>query len=75
MYRLRVFEKRMLRRILGSENDDITEVWRRLHNGALRSILLSKYYLSDQIKKNQMGRACSMYGRQEICIQGFGGET
>jgi hypothetical protein len=35
MYRLRAFEKRVLRRILGSENDEITEVWRRLHNGEL----------------------------------------
>jgi len=29
----------------------------------------------NQIKKNEMGRACGMYGRQERCIQGFGGKT
>jgi len=29
--------------------------------------------LSDQIK--EMGGACSMYGGEERCIQGFGGET
>jgi hypothetical protein len=29
---------------------------------------------ADQIKKNEMGRACDMYGEKEGCIQGFGGE-
>jgi len=31
--------------------------------------------LGDQIKKNEVGWACSMYGREGICIQDFGGET
>ena len=31
-------------------------------------------YLSDQIKKNEMGRACSTYRGNERCIQGVGGE-
>jgi hypothetical protein len=30
-----------------------------------------KFYSGDQIKKNEMGRACGTYGRQERCIQGF----
>jgi hypothetical protein len=30
---------------------------------------------SDQIKKNYLGGECSMYGGEERCIQGFGGET
>jgi hypothetical protein len=28
-------------------------------------LLLIKYYLGDQIKKTEMGRACSMYGGEE----------
>ena len=36
---------------------------------------LTKYYSGDQIEKNEMGRACIMYGDQERCIQCFGGET
>jgi hypothetical protein len=30
-----------------------------------------------QVEKNEneMGRACSAYGGEESCIQGFGGET
>ena len=30
--------------------------------GALYSVLLIKYYSGEQIKKNEMGRACSTYG-------------
>ena len=29
----------------------------------------------DKIEKNEMGGACSVYGGEETCIQGFGGET
>jgi hypothetical protein len=39
------------------------------------SVPLAKYFLGDQIKKNEMGGACGKYERQERCIQGFGGET
>jgi len=28
----------------------------------------------DQIKKNEMGWSCGMYGGKERCIQGFGWE-
>jgi hypothetical protein len=31
--------------------------------------------LGDQVKKNEIGRGCSTSGREERCIQGFGGET
>jgi len=37
-------------------------------------LLLTKYYSGDQTK-NEMGKGCSMYGGEEKCIQGFGGET
>jgi hypothetical protein len=30
--------------------------------------------LGDQIKKNEMGRACGMYWGEEMCIQDFGGK-
>ena len=32
-------------------------------------------YSGEQIKKNGIGRACGTNGRQERCVQGFGGET
>jgi len=31
--RLRVFENRVLRRIFGPKRDEVTEEWRKLHNG------------------------------------------
>jgi hypothetical protein len=37
--------------------------------------LITKYYSGNQIEKNEMGGACSMYGGKERCIQDFGGET
>ena len=37
--------------------------------------VLTKYYLGDKMKKNEMGDACSRYGRRERCIEGFGEET
>ena len=39
----------------------------------MRSILTT-YYLGDQIKKNEMGRACGTYGRQKRFVEGFWGE-
>ena len=35
--------------------------------------LLNKYYSGDQIKKNDIGKACSMYVEEAMCKQGFGG--
>ena len=32
-------------------------------------------FSGDDIKKNEMGGACSVYGGEERRIQGFGGET
>ena len=31
-------------------------------------------FLGDEFKKNEMGGACVIYGEEERCIQGFGGE-
>jgi hypothetical protein len=33
------------------------------------------HHSGDQIKKNEVGGACSTYGGGERCVQGFGGET
>jgi hypothetical protein len=39
--RLRVFENRVLRRIFGSERDEVTEEWRILHNEELNDLYSS----------------------------------
>jgi len=35
----------------------------------------TKYCSGDKIEKNEEGGACSTYGGEERCTQGFGGET
>jgi hypothetical protein len=45
-----------------------------LRKRALCSVLLTKYHSGDQVKKTEMGRACSTYGDEERYIQGFSGE-
>jgi hypothetical protein len=39
--RLRVFENRMLRRILGPKRDEVTGEWRKLHNEELNDLYSS----------------------------------
>jgi hypothetical protein len=39
--RLRVFEKRALRRIFGPERDEVTGEWRKLHNEELNDLYCS----------------------------------
>jgi hypothetical protein len=48
-HRLRVFEKRVLRRIFGPKREEVVGGWRRLHNE-----------LYDQIKGNGMGGLVDM---------------
>jgi len=38
-------------------------------------VLLTQYCSGEQIKKNEMGGVSSIYGGEERCVQGFGGET
>jgi hypothetical protein len=38
------------------------------------TVLLTKYYSGDQIKKNEMGGTCSTRGGDERCKHGSGGE-
>ena len=37
--------------------------------------LLTQYCAGGKIKKNEMGRACCVYGGEERCAQGSGWET
>jgi hypothetical protein len=40
-HRLRVFENRVLRRILGPKRNEVTGEWRKLHNEELRNLYSS----------------------------------
>jgi hypothetical protein len=61
--------------IFGSRREDVTGEWRRLHNEELYALYCSSNIVwGDQVKKNEMGNACSTYG-EERCVQGFGAAT
>jgi hypothetical protein len=76
-----VFDNRVLRRIFGPKSDEVRGEWRKLLNEELYdlycSLLVSStdHYLVDQIKKNEMGGSCSIYGRAKRYLQGFGREN
>jgi hypothetical protein len=62
-HRLVVLENGLLMRIFGPKRDAVTGEWRRLHNKELCDLYsLPNTYSGDQIKKNEMCRACGMYG-------------
>jgi len=44
-----------------------------VENYIVRSLMITEYYSGDQIEKNEMGRACSMYGEEKRCKRGFRG--
>jgi hypothetical protein len=54
---LRVYGNRVSREICMSERDEVSFV------------LLTKYYLGDQIKKNEMGGACGTFRGEERFIK------
>jgi hypothetical protein len=54
-HRLRVFEKRVLRRIFGPKRDEVTGEWRKLHNEELH--ILYSFPNIRQIKSRRMRRA------------------
>ena len=74
--RLRLFENRVLRRILGPKRDEVEVNWSKLHNEELNDTLLTKsaYYSADQIDKNEIGGTRSKFGGEGRCMWGFGGE-
>jgi hypothetical protein len=51
--RLRVFEKRVLRRIFGPKRDEVTGEWRKLHNEEL-NVLYSSLIIVRVIKSRIM---------------------
>jgi hypothetical protein len=72
--RLRVFEKRVLRRIFGFMRDEATGEWRRLHNEELH-YLYSSPNVVQVIKSRRMRWAGHVARMGEECIQGFSRET
>jgi hypothetical protein len=60
---MRVFDNRMLRILFVSYRDEVTGVWRKLHNEELHD-LLTHCCACYKIEKNEMGGACSAVGEE-----------
>jgi hypothetical protein len=74
-HRLRFFKNRVPRDIFGPTRGKVRGIVRNCTVSGFVSLHHAKYYSGDQIKNNEMGRACGRYRGEERCIQGFGGET
>ena len=74
-HRLRVLENRVLRRLFVSKRDEVRGEWRRLHNKELYALYSSPNIIRVIKSTILNGRACSTYGAEKRCTQGFGGET
>jgi hypothetical protein len=62
----------VLRRIFGPKRDEVTGEWRKLHNEELNDL----YSSPNIVRVNKSRRMRWMgYEEEEMCIQGFGGET
>jgi hypothetical protein len=67
-HRLRVFENRVLRRILGPKRDEVTGEWRKLHNEELH-MLYSSPNIIRQFKSRRMrwaGHVASMREERKV---------
>jgi hypothetical protein len=64
-HRLRMLEKRVLRRIFGRKRDEMTGGWRKLHNEDLHNLYSSPSIIRmKKSKKDEMDRACSTNGER-----------
>jgi len=67
-----VFENRVLRRIYGPKRDEVTGSGENYITMTLMICIVHQIYSGDQLKKNEMGGACSAYGGERRRIQDFG---
>jgi hypothetical protein len=60
------------RKIFGPKRDEITEEWRRLHNGNFKVCTYHQILFGGSNQEDCYGRACSKCGLEEKCTQGLG---
>ena len=70
-----MFENRVLSRIFGPKRNEVTGEWRKLHNEELNDLYCSPNIDLVIKYRRKMCGACSRYGGEKRCIQGFGRET
>jgi hypothetical protein len=71
---LRVFEKRVLRRIFGPKKDKVTWEWRKLHNEELNDLYSPNIFRVIISRRMREAGHIARMGEGR-CAQGFVGET
>jgi len=70
-----VFDDKVLKKSFGQKREEVAEDGRKLHSEKFMTCHLHKIFFGAYIKKDKIGGACSTSGRNDCCIQFFGGET
>jgi hypothetical protein len=74
-HRPKCFENRVLRKVSGPNRDEVTGSGEDYITMSFMVSTPQQTILGDQIKKNKMDGVCSKYGREERCMQVFGGKS
>jgi hypothetical protein len=61
-------KNRILRKISGHKEEEVTGDWRKLRNEELHDLCFSQNIIRMIIKEHELGRTCSTYGGEEKCI-------
>jgi hypothetical protein len=68
-HRLRVFEKKVLRRIFGPKRDEVTGGWRKLHNEELRDLCSSPSIIRiSKLRRIRWAGHVARMGGKEKCV-------
>jgi hypothetical protein len=62
-HRLRAIKKGVLRRIFLHKRAEVARRWTKLHDDEFHNFRVTKYYKGDQVKEDEMGGTCIIYGR------------
>jgi hypothetical protein len=68
VYRVGVFENRLLRRLFGPKKDEVTGERRNLHNEELHDLHSSPSIIRIMKTRKMMDGACSTNGGEEECV-------
>jgi hypothetical protein len=73
--KLKVFENRVLRRVLGPKKVEVTDVLRKLHNEELNDVYSSPNIIRViQSRRMRWAGPVARLGGEDRCVLGFGGE-